>query len=60
MTITEKLHLMDELEERNYQHLLDFYRDQYQQAMEEYEKNPTRENLDKYLDANDRYYSQLN
>lgn len=60
MTITEKLHLMDELEERNEQHLLDFYRDQYQQAMEDYEKNPTRENLNKYLDANDRYYSQLN
>lgn len=60
MTVTEKLHLMDELEERNHQHLIDFFRDQYQQAMEDYEKNPTRENLNKYLEANDRYYSQLN
>ena len=60
MTTTEKLHLMDELKDRNHQHLLDYFRDQYQQAMEAYEKNPTRENLDRYLEANDRYYSQLN
>lgn len=59
MTTTEKLHLMEELEEQNRQHLLDFFRDQYEQAMEAYEQNPTSENLDRYLDANDRYYSQL-
>mgnify|MGYP003620829944 CR=1 FL=1 len=59
MTVTEKLYLMDELEDRNHQHLVDFYHDQYQQAMEDYEKNPTSENLTKYLEANDRYYSQL-
>lgn len=59
MTIKEKLRIHREIEDRNHQHLIDFYHEQYERAKSAYDRNPTNKNMTKYLEASDRYYSAL-